>query len=248
MKSKLTKCEALVAYFDIFGFSELLKATAVNIQGRAEILRTAKFQSMRAKSLRSLANSLQDIWNWILTDITKTESVRAFLFSDCGFILYRVADGNNNEMLIHCVGDLVLLFDKYLEKGFLLRGGIACGPVFHQDNLLIGEAVAEAVYIESALCPGPFIIFPYKEYQKLLKEEDEPLIKTLDFSILNLKNDMGKIECHVIFPADKRNYIRKVQLRANYYLRYGPPIYAKFWHDTYQFLISEFQKEFQGFL
>jgi hypothetical protein len=203
----------ITVYFDIYGFSELLKEHQENIM-----------------------KTVLEIWRWVIQKFTANDCL-IYLFSDCGFILYIIEDQDKNEnMLSRCVQDIENLLDKYLEYNLFLKGSISFGSVSFNQRLFVGQPIVDAHRTE-AICPGPFIIFPTKEIIKFC--EISVLTGFYNIKIIPSKNSDEDLECLVILPADKGHYLREIENLKNKYVRGGPYKYGKFWNDTLKLLINE---------
>ncbi len=92
-------------------------------------------------------------------------------------------------------GILAWVCDKLLHKGFLVRGGIALGKLYHRDRIICGPALIEAVELEKAasyprcLCSRDVVKFlddePYKEEVILQDCCDESVANTACGSLYN---------------------------------------------------------------
>ena len=223
------KC--LVVFFDVYGFSEI-----VRIMSRSKRLANENMPfGYPYKNSGSLLSSLTKIWKWVSHNVD-TDEVIPYLFSDCGFLFYRVRNrGQENEIVLtQCIENLELLMNQYPEEGFFVRGGVSFGQVSYTRHFFVGEPVIEAHKLESLYCPGPFIIIPNREIAKICKEE--PFIKQYSSYILTAKEQKGEMKCTIVFPSDRELYLRKLEDYANWFLEKGPFEHAKFWHETYLFV------------
>ena len=181
-QNKYPDCiDCIVVYFDIFGFSSLIA---------------------REEDKSKLIQRLLVLWEWINSNIKKQDEALTYLFSDGGFIIYPIQNKENSESIIlQCTQDVELLMNEYLKSDFFLRGGVSCGPIHFKHNLIVGEAVINAVRYESHYCPGPYIMFPIKEYEKLTLPEH--LINKFRDSLLTLKSGTQMMQSIIILPLDK---------------------------------------------
>jgi hypothetical protein len=222
IKSSLETKDCLVLFFDIFGFSNIVE---------------------KAEDLEKISESLLELWGWIYR-LKEKHGVVPFLFSDGGYILYPIDEGRDKgEIFKQAVQDVSSLQGKYLEKGYFLRGAMTCGSVTFSDSLLVGKPIIKAYYYESNLCPGPFIIFPAEEVEKLI--DINVALVDIDLSVLPLKNQRGAMQCHIVFPPDKNLYIEEIAGLASRYTKYGRFEWGKLWYDTYVFLTETFD-DFSG--
>ncbi len=211
----------LVAYFDIFGFS--------NITNRSD---------------KDHIESILRVWDWINKNIKK-ELTTPYLFSDCGFLVSKVDDSRVVDCFIEFIQCLIKLMDRYLDEDYFIRGGISYGEIQRAENLIVGEPVREAVKLESKICPGPFIILPVETRNKLIKS-DSFMNETRENKI-NLKSDSGRMLYSVIFPLQKGKYIRLIKQKAQYHLEYGPAEFGKFWDNILSQLMDNFPNLFKRY-
>lgn len=50
------------------------------------------------------------------------------------------------------------IFTSFLNEGIVIRGGISCGKLFHQDNIVFGPAMVEAHLLEQNVAKYPRVI------------------------------------------------------------------------------------------
>ena len=221
-----TPQNSIVAYFDIIGFSDIIK----NVPSSWK----PKPCGPAGNKLNAVMAAVLETWE-VLSTRLETPMAHLYLFSDCGFVVYPLKGPKDKErQLTRCVGDLVWLADEFLKRDFYVRGGVSVGPVARQSNLLVGEAVVEAVRFEQ-LCPGPFILFPAKHIYALSSERKfiqdvGPLLK------VPLKRGKGCMLALVIHPSDKGAFVAGIEKRAEHYLVYGPAEFAEFWDETHTLL------------
>ncbi len=55
------------------------------------------------------------------------------------------------------------------EKNVLIRGGIAIGNLYHNDDIVFGKALNDAYYLESECAIFPRIILTEETYERLEK-------------------------------------------------------------------------------
>jgi hypothetical protein len=221
MKINITKEESIILYFDIFGISEIRKD-------------------------KKLVYKLLRMWKWINTNIiinSPNINKKCYFFSDGGFIVYSIKKSDDNEIkrdiVATCFSDGINLMDMFLNNDFFLRGAISCGTIYFSEKVIVGDPIVRAVRLESEKCPGPFIIIPIRDMQLFLPEN---ILFTIipDSVILSTKDNKEKIEVFILRPGNFYKYFDKIKDRAEYFTRYGPYNYGKFWHDAYLYLLSTF--------
>ena len=66
-----------------------------------------------------------------------------------------ISTNYNDAGLLHLIDHIEKIAFNFLKMGFLCRGGIASGFLFHEENVVFGPAMIEAYQLESseAICP-----------------------------------------------------------------------------------------------
>lgn len=93
-----------------------------------------------------------------LFDSNHTESSykrEVHVFSDCAYIIYDYKDGvkedikNINALItIACYNTEKVLY-KFLESGFIVRGGLTYGDIYYENDIWFGPAMNKACDLES---------------------------------------------------------------------------------------------------
>lgn len=133
--------DCLVGYFDIYAFSALS-------------------ESIKQYHIEFLS----EINNRLLQYVESKRCSNLYLFSDCGFIFYEI-ERNLLESITSSIRDfcdiLREVYNSYLDKGYLVRGGISAGLILQKGTIFIGNPITEAVNIERNGI-APLILFPAK--------------------------------------------------------------------------------------
>jgi hypothetical protein len=212
---------SIVCYFDIYGFSEVVRDKGEDV-----------------------AISLLEIWQWIGTNIKRSTNF-VYLFSDCGFLHYPINNGKTVIDLVHeCIEDVELLLDQFMDHDFFIKGAIAIGNTYYNENVLIGTSVIDAVrYAEN--CLAPFVVFPICELEKgLTLHQIQSEVKRI--RIIPTKDRRGTMRSCIIFPSDIQQFCEKIRSRSDFYLTKGPFEFAKFWYETNQFINNEVLDEYRS--
>jgi hypothetical protein len=132
-----------VAFIDILGFTDIIRRTALPEPGITidEIVAALDIPSPAEKG-KLIIGSVGDISN---SDHKITQ------FSDSLIISTNYSDAG----LLHLIDHIEKIAFSFLKMGFLCRGGIASGLLFHEENVVFGPAMIEAYQLESseAICP-----------------------------------------------------------------------------------------------
>jgi hypothetical protein len=149
--------DRVVAFIDILGFGILVKQLKDN-----EDLHQRLYSALRANHRIKVSSKLEQ---------TVQNELEISVFSDSIAIS---GDESNHRGVIwtalHLQSDL-------LAMGVLARGGISVGPTVHQDELLYGEGMLDAYYLESKTAIFPRIVVAQKIVDKLTEGNRALLLK-----------------------------------------------------------------------
>ena len=130
-------------------------------------------------------------------------------FSDCAYIIYDFkANVPEEKKDLGKLFEVALcncepLFIKFLDRGFIFRGGIAYGDVYYEGerSLLFGSAINAAYKLENEIAQYPRIVVEnfvaetiLVHWNKTVEEMDNPQIdyeKTIYYGIGNPKRQQG---------------------------------------------------------
>jgi hypothetical protein len=154
--------ERYVAFIDILGFSSHV--------------RQSEHSPSEAEKLVRIMDRISERWSYPALQSTHEvlgEDFKSQSFSDCT-VLSEAATPKG-------LGYLLLMVTQYalylLANGFLLRGGIAKGPLHHSKNAVFGPAFLRAYDLEQNIAEYPRIIVDQNTHQDF---ELHPSPKTLD--------------------------------------------------------------------
>lgn len=128
----------LILFLDFLGFKELVDRTVQEPNFLAELV------------------SAMDIVGEIgQDDVELFKSQRITQFSDCIAVSY---DVNEESAVFWLLADIAQSVVRLAEKGFLVRGGLTVGDLFHSERHVVGPAMVEAARLESKVAKFPRII------------------------------------------------------------------------------------------
>ena len=145
----------LVAFIDILGFKNIIAKSIFDEQVANNLHRAMKrISEDHQNNQRDIAND-DNPFNKMVTT-----------FSDSAVISYPVQPGTGN--LFSLLMEIIYLQIDLINLGFLLRGGIAIGPLYHEDSIIYGPAMIEAYYLESKIAQYPRIVLtPHTLYRAM---------------------------------------------------------------------------------
>lgn len=136
----------IVCFLDILGFQNHINDT-IKSDGADN---ASKIESIR-KALYSMA---------YLNDVAEINGpnggINATQFSDSIVLSF---DYKHEDQLFFRLNFLHLVIFDMVNRGFLCRGGIAAGKIFHSKEMVFGPAMNEAYRLESEVAVYPRVIF-----------------------------------------------------------------------------------------
>ncbi|OPX86349.1 MAG: hypothetical protein A4E53_03260 [Pelotomaculum sp. PtaB.Bin104] len=145
--------ERVVAFLDILGFKQKVNESSSSQETTVRICSALNFLTYDYKQYNSFCSS---------TEAFVKSGRRVTAFSDSIIISYP----KNEETMIFLVLDVMLLQAHLADLGFMLRGGIALGQVFHSGNIAFGPALIRAYELESKAAIYPRVILEKKYLQE----------------------------------------------------------------------------------
>lgn len=130
--------DRIVLFLDFLGFSEIVGET----------------ESDEGK-LRSLVAAMDRIKEIATDNSGVNKSQRLTHFSDSVVVSYEVSDPAAVFMLLNAVAFCVI---NLVERGYLVRGAIVSGKLYHTKNHIVGPAMIEAYRLESKVAVYPRIL------------------------------------------------------------------------------------------
>ena len=147
--------ERYCAFVDILGFREL-----INRLGKG---------ALSVREMRELLTTIHKP-DGLSTQYWPTD-FRTQSISDAVAISANV----NREGLIEILRALENLTLRLLDKGYFIRGGLVKGRLFHDENVVFGDALVEAFRIESEIARYPRVMTTravWLDYEKYRAEDD----------------------------------------------------------------------------
>lgn len=140
--------DRIVAFLDILGWKQAVLSTSGRDGGIVKVLgkTLAQLQGV-VGHFNSLRNLLPENQKWP-GDPMMTQ------FSDC-IVLSVENDSHGKEALQNA---LSIITSNLIQFGFLIRGGVAHGGLFHDGSLTFGPALIEAYELESKVASAPRVI------------------------------------------------------------------------------------------
>lgn len=207
-----------VAFLDVYGFS--------NMFGR----------SGGSKSLEEIHGRLKDAIKearQLLQSHYPDSSTIAI--SDCIFLIapIRYVDAKSVlHSLLNAYQSTHIVVTSFLTNGFLLRGGVACGPgvFFDQSSgTLIGPPVLRAVAYEKLFCP-PLVWLPQKELAVI--DEDTVRAAFPNEPIVAETREGGLVATRIVIPSTYKELLLHLEKEYQHHVVNGDGKVAKAYRDA----------------
>lgn len=128
--------ERLILFIDFLGFKEIVGTTVSN-----------------PAELDLLIDALNEIGN--IGDMSAITSQRVTQFSDSVVLSYSLDEESG---VFSMINEIALTVISLAFRGYLLRGAVTIGQLYHDDRHVIGPAMVTAVEMESKIACFPRVI------------------------------------------------------------------------------------------
>lgn len=128
--------DRLILFIDFLGFKEVVGATTSD-----------------PAAMRRLIDALNEIGS--MGDMSAVESQRVTQFSDPVVLSYAI---NEESGAFWMINEIALTVISLVFRGYLLRGAVTIGPLYHEDRHVVGPAMITVVEMESKTACFPRVI------------------------------------------------------------------------------------------
>lgn len=128
--------DRLILFIDFLGFKEVVGTTTSD-----------------PAALGRLIDALNEIGS--MGDMPAVESQRVTQFSDSVVLSYAI---NEESGAFWMINEIALTVISLVFRGYLLRGAVTIGPLYHEDRHVVGPAMVAAVEMESKIACFPRVI------------------------------------------------------------------------------------------
>lgn len=154
--SQITKEHRIIAFIDILGFKNLVKDQE-NIEKILKLLEEIRklnsqykryYEEKTGKTFLQIALDVISFSDHIILSLPLTSTEK-------------YASQREYSIFSHYFYPWIMKLQKdFLQKGFLMRGAIACGDIYYagKNNIVVGESLNEAIEDETKLAIYPRII------------------------------------------------------------------------------------------
>lgn len=158
--SELKLDEHFIMYVDCLGTREAIK----NNEKALELL---KFLISLSEFRSDFSVTSEDLGGFVSSHVKQAFSVFSDNIAISSPLEKLVRSGRSKENAIsstleHMRWFLSLIARKALEQGFLIRGGATIGPLYHANGVIFGNALVEAVELESKVAAYPRVLLSSK--------------------------------------------------------------------------------------
>ncbi len=162
--------ESVIAYINFLSFTNLNKNSKENdnyFQNTSEVISALKeVENNKYWDLRwvSIEESAQKKGENTF-DISK--QVCCSLFPNSLVVSVKIVDDNFSEIISNLISHLAYIGHRLLLKGIMIRGGITYGNLIHNKELLSGDGLTDASFLENSFAIYPRVILSKKLVEKL---------------------------------------------------------------------------------
>lgn len=144
--------DRIIVFIDILGFSNRIMETVIDDQE----------QTKQTQSIKSFIELIQNDFEISDKSKEKTEFASSykssFIATQCSDSLFLSYKYDEESAVFYCLIHLYYFCFDALRYGFLVRGSIVRGQVYHTKNMIFGPGLVEAVEKEKALVSYPRIV------------------------------------------------------------------------------------------
>ena len=194
--NSLAYCRRIIAFYDILGFSELVKKDE---HGKNRI-----HAALLAAQGREQGREGQYVQKWV----AENNQRKSISFSDC-VVLTSEEDESEFQEMISCLANVQAYL---LSNGILTRGGLTVGKVFDEYQLLYGPGVVEAYELESKKAVAPRIIINKDAY---IGDKEDTIKKLFILNEENWKNSFLAEDSDCEIFIDYLKYMKISQEKLN---------------------------------
>jgi hypothetical protein len=178
--------ERYVAFADILGFTDNVRKTETN----------SHLQEALAKVLSEIGTR-EDRYDELMIDGFQYQA-----FSD-SIVMSTKGDARGLSYLFSEIGDLAR---QLLSKGFLMRGAVAKGKLYHDRGAMFGPAFLDAYRIESTIAKFPRVVLSREVHQDLRQIDEDPFHNEV------IRDEDGPPYLHVLRPFRRPSALTAEQL------------------------------------
>jgi hypothetical protein len=145
--------EHLVAFADLLGFGSIIKSADEARQ--EQVLRLLKSLSVATGNFEAGTEQLDAgrEQHWIRPAISAFSDNMVFSFPAISS-----KDFGAGAIALYLANSIGRIFSQAIGFGCLVRGGVALGPLYHEDGMVFGAALVEAYELESRFARRPRVI------------------------------------------------------------------------------------------
>jgi hypothetical protein len=177
-RQPLSKANSVVAFIDILGFKEIVKANEKSKNDDIIYELQLALEQAYKKSITITSHWLDNLGK-LDNDLFKIK-LKHKQFSDNIYVSFDFKDDNSDyEVAVYLIIIISAIYQKImLTKGFYVRGGIALGTAYFDENMIFSNALIKAYDIESKIAKYPRIVIDDEVIKQFNKVSKQNIIRT----------------------------------------------------------------------
>lgn len=224
-----------VAFLDVYGFSNIVADSS------RKGVRSAATAYQPLKDVHQKLKEAVDEGRRRLS--TTYEGIATLAVSDCTFLVAPIVTTDTTtavNSLLAAINSTRVVLTAFTTYGFMMRGGVACGPGVFFDKAtgtLLGAPVLRAVAYEKVL-PPPLVWLPEKELRSVDEQVSSPVSRTLfhDDPMIAETRDGGLLATRVILPGEDDTFRERIEQHYWEHVVSGVDTVARAYRDALSIL------------
>lgn len=149
-------------------------------------------------------------------------------------------DEQRNNKIAALFNTVANIYNEILRYGYLMRGAIVEGEFFHNDIIIYGKGLVEAVHLEEKIADVPRILVRVKineqnSYYYLMQDEDNEAFLNI-FSLCNVFDDVT-FKFNLLKMLKKHKKDEKIKIKIMWMIKY-----FNSWFTKYEYRLLNQQK------
>jgi len=227
-----------VAFLDVYGFSNIVVDLSRKV-GRSTATAYQPLEDMHQKLKEAVDEGRRRL-------SATYEGIATLAVSDCTFLVAPIVTTDTAAAvmsMLAAINSTRVVLTAFTTYGFIMRGGVACGPGVFFDKAtgtLLGAPVLRAVAYEKVL-PPPLVWLPERELRSVdeqVSSPASPVSRTLfhDDPTIAETRDGGLLATRVILPGEDDTFRERIEEQYWEHVVSGVDTVARAYRDALSIL------------